>query len=702
MSRELEARIEQLMAENKRLREEVTVKSRTLARALANYQQRALHMDVIQQQNEELDRLAQELAKAKKLEEERAAELAAAHQIKSDFLASFSHEIRTPLNGILGYCDLLTREEGTRLSRTGQRDLGVIRSNAKTLLSLINDILDLSKIEAGRVDVVREVVEVDTILEECRATAQEYLKGKDVTLNVCVEKDVARAYTDGLKLRQISLNLLSNAAKFTQAGRVDVRVWGEGETLIIRVKDSGVGIPPDQLKHLFERFRRVNDKAHRKVTGTGLGLSIVRELSRLLGGDVHVESEEGQGSTFTVTLPGALDRELLKPPPAPPSDHPDTEEMLANAPVVLLIDDDMAVQYFVSEHLKSEGYRVEIGIDGEDGLKMAKECNPNVILLDIEMPKMDGWAVLAELKADPVLASVPVIVLSEEENRGRAVSMGAGDYLVKPVEPSKIAVAIQRELSGGAGDVVVADDDSSTREIVCRHLRHAGLSAIQVDDGERVVPLIHEKNPSLLILDLMLPNMDGFEILRRLREAESKIPVLVLTGKELSAPEEHMLHDADARVIIKGGLALEQVVQEARRMILFNRESTSERMPRVLYVEDAPQNRDIVQRYLRGEFEVLEAEDGISGVERAKAEKPDLILMDLSLPRMDGWEATRTIKNDPDLKHIPVIALTAHVGKEDHERAMKAGCDDFLTKPVERNVLLGAVRRHLARRSPSV
>ncbi|HLM71320.1 MAG TPA: histidine kinase dimerization/phospho-acceptor domain-containing protein, partial [Polyangiaceae bacterium] len=245
MSRELEARIEQLQAENKKLRDEVSVKSRTLARALANYQQRALHMDVIRQQNEELDRLAQELAKAKKLEEERGKELAAAHQIKSDFLASFSHEIRTPLNGILGYCDLLAREEGNRLTQGGQRDLSVIRSNAKTLLSLINDILDLSKIEAGRVDIVREVVEVDALLEECRATAQDYLKGKPVTLSVVVEPDARRAFTDGLKLRQISLNLMSNAAKFTPEGEVAVTVRAEGDTLMLVVRDTGVGIPPD-------------------------------------------------------------------------------------------------------------------------------------------------------------------------------------------------------------------------------------------------------------------------------------------------------------------------------------------------------------------------------------------------------------------------------------------------------------------------
>jgi CheY-like chemotaxis protein/signal transduction histidine kinase len=702
MSKELEARIEQLSTENRRLRDEVAVKSRTLARALANYQQRALHMDVIRQQNEELDRLAQELAKAKKLEEERGKELAAAHQIKSDFLASFSHEIRTPLNGILGYCDLLAREEGTRLTRNGQRDLSVIRSNAKTLLSLINDILDLSKIEAGRVDVVKELVEVDALLEECRATAQDYLKGKNATLNMTIAPDARRAYTDGLKLRQIALNLMSNAAKFTQEGEINVHVYTEEDTLVLRVADTGVGIPPDQIKHLFERFRRVNDKAHRKVGGTGLGLAIVRELSKLLGGTTTVESTVGRGSTFAVTMPGAIDRALLTPSVPPIPGGVKNPSMPAEAPLVLLIDDDMMIQYMVGGRLEEEGFRVVIGIDGEDGLKLAKQHHPNVVLLDVDLPKLDGWGVLAELKSNPELAPIPVVMLSAEESRGRAFSLGASDYLVKPVEPHIIAEVCRREVAGGAGDVIVADDDPGTREIVCRQLRHAGLSTTQASDGEEVLALVRERQPSLLILDLMLPHMDGFDTLRHIREEGSTVPVIVLTGKELTAPEEEMLRDGLARVVTKGGLALEQVVQEAKRLILQHRAPSTARMPRVLYVEDAQQNRDIVRRYLRGEFEVFEAEDGVEGVERALQEMPDLILMDLSLPRMDGWEATRVIKGNAKLRHIPVIALTAHVGKEDHDRAMQAGCDEFLTKPVERNLLLGAVRRQLAKRTTNV
>jgi CheY-like chemotaxis protein len=404
---------------------------------------------------------------------------------------------------------------------------------------------------------------------------------------------------------------------------------------------------------------------------------------------------------FTVTLPGAIDKAMLKPARGPGALGKDSAEA-TEAPVVLLIDDDMMIQYIVSSHLQSEGFRVVIGIDGEDGLKMARQHRPAVVLLDVDLPKLDGWGVLSELKADPELAPIPVIMLSAEESRARAFSLGASDYLVKPVEPARIADMVRRELAGGAGDIIVADDDRATREIVCRQLRHAGLSATQATDGEEVLALVRENQPSLLILDLMLPNMDGFETLRQIREVGSTVPVIVLTGKELTAPEEEMLRECSARVVTKGGLALEQVVQEAKRLILQHRAPSTARMPRVLYVEDAPQNRDIVRRYLRGEFEVIEAEDGVEGVERAEREMPDLILMDLSLPRMDGWEATRVIKGNEKLRHIPVIALTAHVGKDDQERAMQAGCDELVTKPVERTVLLGAVRRQLAKRSSNV
>jgi CheY-like chemotaxis protein/signal transduction histidine kinase len=697
---DLQAKVEALLAENQKLKAEVAAKSKVASRALASYQQRVLQMEIIRQQNEELDRLAADLAKAKHLEEERSKELAAAHQIKSDFLASFSHEIRTPLNGILGYCDLLTREEGARLTPHGRRDLSVIRSNAKTLLSLINDILDLSKIEAGRVDIVRENVEVDALLEECRATTQEYLKGKDVTLNVYVAEDARRAFTDGLKLRQISLNLMSNAAKFTQEGEVLVDVRAEGDTLIMVVEDTGVGIPEDQLGHLFERFRRVNDKAHRKVGGTGLGLAIVRELSKLLGGSIDVVSEVGRGTKFTVILPGAVDRK--KPVVQMPIEGPPSSGAVAerSARTVLLVDDDPLVQSIVSQQLEAEGYRVLIAADGERALQLAKEHRPSGVLLDIYLPKLDGWSVLAALKSDPSLSGIPVIILSVEEQRARGFALGAKEYLLKPVDADRLVSIVRREVADGRGAVLVADDDPGTREIVCRQLRHAGVATIEAADGEAVLESVRKMNPSLLILDLVIPKIDGFEVLRRLRAEGSTVPVVVLTGKELSATEEKILRDGLARVVLKGGLALEQVIQETRSQLSQERKAAvGAKKPRVLYVEDAPQNRDIVRRYLHEEYEVLLAEDGEQGVDRAQREVPDLILMDLSLPKIDGWEATRRIKADPKLRHIPVLALTAHVGKDEQERARESGCAEFITKPVERGMLVGAIRRHLARRA---
>src|SRR6185437_2877403 len=285
---------------------QVDAKSRVAARALASYQQRALHMEIIRQQNEDLDRLAMDLARAKRVEEERAREIEASARLKSEFLANFSHEIRTPLNGIIGYCDLLSREEGARLTPHGRRDLNVIKANARTLLSLINDILDLSKIEAGRVDVVKEEVDFPPLVEECVATARERLKGKEVEVVVSISEPAKRLYTDGLKLRQVLLNLLTNAAKFTEAGEIVVDASDRDGTLILTVEDTGIGIPADQLPFIFEKFRQVDGSATRKVGGTGLGLAIVRELSRLLGGGVEVTSTLGKGTRFTVTLVGVI------------------------------------------------------------------------------------------------------------------------------------------------------------------------------------------------------------------------------------------------------------------------------------------------------------------------------------------------------------------------------------------------------------
>jgi CheY-like chemotaxis protein/signal transduction histidine kinase len=687
-------RVEELLAENRRLKQELDAKTVVAAKALASLQQRALLMEITRQQNEDLDRLAGELSRAKKVEEARAREIEASARLKSEFLANFSHEIRTPLNAITGYCDLLMRDEGSRLTPHGRRDLSVIKSNAKTLLALINDILDLSKIEAGRADVVKEMVDLGEMADECLASVREILKGRDVTLHA--EIKLKQVFSDQLKLRQILLNLLSNAAKFTDAGEIMVTAEGQSDNLVLIVDDTGAGIPDDQLPFIFDKFRQVDGSARRKVGGTGLGLAIVREVVQLLGGTITATSTLGRGSKFTVVLPSTVDsttKRAVDIHDIASSIAPTTGERFT----VLVIDDDPMVQHLLRGHLEADHFRMLSATDGVEGLTLAREARPSVIILDIHLPRLDGWSVLGELKSDPALSGIPVIMMSVEEQRARGFSFGACEYLVKPVEPDRLVQVVRKALVPAGGDVLVVDDDEHTREMVSRVLRRVGYTTVEARDGEEALLRARVLTPGLVILDLLMPGVDGFEVLRTMRSEGMQMPVVVLTGKQLVTEEERILREGLARVVQKGGMALESVVREAKQLLHAKRVLESGRLPRILYVEDSPQNRDIVRRYLANDYEVIEAEDGEQGIERALHELPDLILMDLSLPRLDGWEATRRLKAHGAVKHIPVIALTAHAAREDQIRASEAGCIDYITKPIEREILLSSVKRHLTR-----
>lgn len=693
---QLRAQRTQLDEANEQLQasmQEVEKNQAISARSLASYQQRALQMELIRQQNEDLDRFANDLAQAKRVAEEKSKELETAARLRSEFLANFSHEIRTPLNGIIGYADLLMREEGSRLTPHGRRDLNVIKANARTLLALINDILDLSKIESGFVDVVTERVNVTELVDECTATVREYLKGKAVDIHTNVVATAREITTDGLKLRQILLNLLSNAAKFTEAGEIVLDIDTSGSGVIIKIEDTGVGIPQEQLPFVFEKFRQVDGSSTRRAGGTGLGLAIVQELSKVLGGNVEVASVFGRGTTFIVNLPGVLEG-VAEKPETPAFMRLETDSQ----PRVLVVDDDPLIHQLLSRDLEAEGFEVLRAMDGVEALQIAREQRPNAIVLDIHLPRLDGWGVLAEIKDSADLAQIPVILLSVEEQRARGFSLGACEYLVKPVEPQRLVSVVGRLAGTGAGEVLVVDDDAETRELVSRNLIAAGFSVAEARDGDEALLRLRVSPPSLLILDLVMPGRDGFAVLKQARSEGMDLPVVVLTGKDLTSDEQKVLREGMAALVHKGGLALEKVVEEARKALLDSHAQESQKLPRILYVEDSAQNRDVVRRYLQGDFEILEAEDGEHGLERAKKEKPELILMDLSLPRIDGWEATRRLKADESLKRIPVIALTAHASREDQLKAREAGCDDYLTKPVDRDLLVATMRRHLSGR----
>jgi CheY-like chemotaxis protein len=702
----------ELEAANKKLAANLDEIKRTRAvsaRALASYQQRALQMEIIRQQNDDLDRLATELAIAKRNEEEGRREAEAAARLKSEFLANFSHEIRTPLNGIIGYCDLLMREEGSRLTAHGRRDLNVVKTNAKTLLALINDILDLSKIEAGRVEVVTERVDVQELAEECLATVREYLKGKDVALTMNIAENARYLRSDALKLRQVMLNLLSNAAKFTDSGEVSLGVRAEGNEMVMTVEDTGTGMPADQLPFIFEKFRQVDGSSTRKVGGTGLGLAIVRELSKVLGGNVDVTSVLGRGSTFTVRLAGVLETDAPAPMPGLEQAQQElvsVEEVaaklapLAAGSTVLVVDDDPLMQQLVTGQLEPAGFKVLAADDGVSALRLAREQKPQAIILDIHLPRLDGWSVLSQLKSEPALSNIPVILVSVEEQRARGYSLGACEYLIKPIEPQRLVEVVTRTLGTVAlasGEVLVVDDDASTRELVSRSLRRAGFSTSEAHSGEDALLKARVSPPVLVVLDLMMPNLDGFEVLRRLRSEKLTMPVVVLTGKTLTAEEQATLRDGFIAFVRKGGHALEDVIGQAKTLLLQQRTATN-RSARILYVEDNPQNRDIVRRYIGTTYELIEAEDGEHGLERAQRDMPDLVLMDLSLPRVDGWEATRRLRALPAaVSKVPVIAVTAHAGREYQDKALAAGCDAYLTKPLDRDQLLDTIRKHLGK-----
>lgn len=683
-----------LLEENRKLKEALAASAKLGRRAIATYQQQALQMEIIRQQNEDLDRLAADLSKAKQIAEQKARESESAAQLQGEFLANFSHEIRTPLNGILGYCDLLLREEGDRLTPHGRRDLNIVKANARTLLSLINDILDLSKIESGHMDVIREQAELRPLVEQCVGTVRQMLRGKEVELVVNLDARAERVFTDVLKLRQILLNLLSNAVKFTDAGEVVLSIGVNGNALTLQVEDTGIGIAADKLEQIFDKFRQADGSSTRRAGGTGLGLAIVRQLCKLLGGSIQVESVHGRGSKFSVVLPHAV------PEMAAQASEPQAASVeplrATRRATVLVVDDDTVLQRLLRTELEAAGFRVVSAGNGAEALVVARECRPDTIILDIHLPAIDGWSVLTQLKSDPILSQIHVVIVSVEDDRSRGYSMGACDYLVKPVEVDQLVSIVKRSVTPASGEVLVVDDDAATRELVSRSLKRVGFTVSQAASGEDALLRIRHSAPAMLVLDLLMPGVDGFDVLLQLRAEGRSVPVVVLTGKTLSAEEESVLRSGFAQIVVKGGFAIDQIVCEAKRALVQRRDVEAKRNAKVLYIEDSAQNRDIVRRYLHGKYDVYEAEDGMQGLELAASIKPDLILMDLSLPRLDGWQTTRELKKRPELSGIPVVALSAHVTQEDMTRAFEAGCTAYLTKPLGYEELLAALHKQLS------
>jgi PAS domain S-box-containing protein len=485
-----------------------------------------------------------------------------ANRAKSQFLANMSHELRTPLNAIILYTELLRDEAADRKLDDFLPDLKKIHGAARHLLSLINDVLDLSRIESGKLELHPEAFDVGAMVRDVVTTIQPLAEKNANVLEVDCPEGVGVMYADATKVRQSLFNLLSNACKFTEGGtvRLEVRRDADDGWFVFRVIDTGIGMTPEHLGKLFQPFSQVDPSATRRFGGSGLGLVITRHFSRAMGGDIDVESQPGVGSTFTIRLPAAVGA-------AAPDGAVRTSAPAAARPrgdIVLVIDDDPASREVLTQFLIKRGFRTETAAGGAEGLVLARKLRPLAITLDVVMPGLDGWAVLAALKADPDLADIPVLMLTMVDDRNHGFQLGAADYLVKPIDPERLTTILRRyQGDRSARRVLVVDDDVDLRRRLRGLLEAAGWTVMEAADGREGLDRLADR-PSLVLLDLLMPNMDGFEFLAefRKREESQSVPVVVLTAKDLSEADHARLRGAIEAVLRKGSLGFEQLLAE--------------------------------------------------------------------------------------------------------------------------------------------
>ncbi len=486
-----------------------------------------------------------------------------ANRSKSQFLANMSHELRTPLNAIIGYSEMLledAEEEGDDALGT---DLRKISSAGKHLLALINNILDLSKIEAGKTELYLETFEVEQLIGEVEATVAPLLEKNGNRLVVALEPELGTMRADVTKIRQILLNLLSNAAKFTQDGQITLSARAEGEDAVLTVSDSGIGMTAEQMARLFEPFTQADASTTRKYGGTGLGLVISRRFARMMGGDITVASEAGEGTTFTVRLARHV--------PEPAAEEGAVPESVGTgaAGTVLVIDDDPHVHDLLQRALTKKGYRVDAALNGAAGLARAREEPPDAILLDVLMPEMDGWEVLSVLKGDPSLASIPVVMVSMVDEQGLGLSLGASDYMTKPVDPGRLDVVLRRLCPAPGGRVLVVDDSATDRERLARLVREGGWEPALAENGRIALELMDEVKPQLVLLDLLMPTMDGFEFTAALRSRPEwqDVPVVVITAKDLTPEDRARLNGSVTGVFSKDDMGAGALVDALRTLV---------------------------------------------------------------------------------------------------------------------------------------
>ncbi|MCP4551726.1 MAG: response regulator [Bacteroidetes bacterium] len=821
-----------------------TAKIRNLAVDLeSNNQELQAQSEELQQQSDELQEQNMELGVQKQQVNE-------ANRLKSEFLSNMSHELRTPLNSVMALSRVLVMQAKEKLSKEETHYLEIIERNGKKLLNLINDILDLSKIETGRMDVSPKFFSPKTTIESIVEILEPLADNQCTRIIQNISDNLPLIESDESRTHQIFQNIIGNAVKFTKKGKVIVTASSNEQAILVDIIDTGIGIPENELPHIFDEFRQVDGSSARLFEGTGLGLAIAFKAARMLGGDIIVKSTLNQGTKFTVTLPIKWEGIIQG-----------SEPVILSSPVqinprqktILIVDDEPDVIKMIADYLTQEGYNIITATSGKEAIKLAETYQPFAVTLDVLMPEMDGWEVLQKLKQNNKTAGIPVIIVSVSDNRQTGLALGAVGYISKPVNKKVLISEIFKIGGENASSVLVVDDNNIDLKMATQIIENEGIQTIAANDGYKCIELLKETVPDVLVLDLVMPQMDGFEVLEKIRNQPetSTLPVIIVTAKDLTTEDRHKLSGTVSSIIKKSGtdrqtllLEIKKIISELESgtdikplnitgdkkillvedneivhiqiktmlesnnyivdivengqkameyveytipdgiildlmmpgvdgfevlekirsteitskipvLILTAKDLTSEDLnrlsanniqqlihkgdvdrenllfkiklmlgsqpgsgikkkiplpkvtkkadakiiitgtPTILAVEDNPDNLTTLKAVLGNKYNMLEAIDGEAGLKMALTENPDLVLLDMSLPKLDGFTIVKKIKEDSNTRNLPVIALTARTMKGDKEKMLEAGCDDYISKPINPDMLLKTIENWL-------
>jgi CheY-like chemotaxis protein/CHASE3 domain sensor protein len=753
--RQSEALLQEQQAELKQTNEELEMSNEELQQTNAEMEEKAT---LLEEQKQAVDLANREVNAARMALEDKVQQLALTSKYKTEFLANMSHELRTPLNSLLILSKVLAENAEANLTEKQMQRAKAIHSSGADLLELINDILDLSKIEAGSVDLDVNEMQIGELTKFVEATFRHMVEGKGLAFKVEVAANApTRVFTDERRLQQILKNLLANACKFTSRGSVTLKIgaakdgWRGANPALdaaagvasFAVADTGIGIPEDRQQIIFEAFQQADAGTARKFGGTGLGLSISRELTRLLGGALTLKSQENVGSEFTLYLPvqrrdqaeaetpsyapasaphsriavarAAREREAAAPAQEESEVIDDRRELRPEDQSLLVIEDDKQFASILADFAHEKGFKVLLAGTAQAGIELARRYKPTAITLDLLLPDTDGWVVLDRLKHDPETRHIPLHVISVDEQRERSLRSGAVSFLQKPVTAESIQQALSHTIdfvNRSVKNLLVVEDDANQRHSILELIGNGDVHATAVGTAAEALQALQQEQFDCIVLDLGLPDMSGVELIGEIqkRHGERSPPIVIYTGKSLSRKEETALRKISEAIIVKDVSSPQRLLAETalflhrvqsklpeskRRLIeMLRKDDPMLSNRRVLVVDDDVRNIFAITAALENnKMEVLHAETGQAGIDLLKARpEVDVVLMDVMMPEMDGYEAIRRIRAEERFRKLPIIAVTAKAMKGDREKCLQAGASDYITKPVDMDQLRSLLR----------